>query len=196
MFPDGIVLKCPRIYIAILGRNRVIIVCNFPGYKLTLCQKQFQDYVTHPMPGRFEPRCSKTGAFQEIQCYGSSCFCVNREGIELPDTRRSLAMGNPVCSRPGNHLFFQNINLVVSRTTFSWACVQQRIRGIFASIKLILGGSAVEAVELFSVTKWAFLYVWWSSPFFFFRNLTDPMSKAVTRNNKPSPRPSPVRAEM
>ena len=99
VFLDGIVIN-----IALLACNRVIKVISFPDYKLTPCQKQFQDYVTHPMPGRFEPRCSKTGAFQEIQCHGSSCFCVNREGIELPDTRRSLAMGNPVCSRPGNHL--------------------------------------------------------------------------------------------
>ena len=122
---DRIVIKC-------LKRYLVIRVINFPGYKLTLCQKQFQDYVTHPMPGRFEPRCSKTGAFQEIQCHGSSCFCVNREGVELPDTRRSLAMGSPVCSRPGNHLFPRyKLQLVVGRAALSWTCVQQRMRRIF-----------------------------------------------------------------
>ncbi|KAJ7381089.1 hypothetical protein OS493_004687 [Desmophyllum pertusum] len=55
--------------------------CSAAGYTLTLCQKEFQDYLRHPLPGRFEPRCSKTGAFQEIQCHESSCFCVNREGL-------------------------------------------------------------------------------------------------------------------
>lgn len=165
MLPDGIVIKCSSICIALLGRNRVKRVIKFPGYKLTLCQKQFQDYVTHPMPGRFEPRCSKTGAFQEIQCHGSSCFCVNREGIELPDTRRSLAMGNPVCSRPGNH---NHINLVVSRAALSWTCVQQRMRRILVSVKSISGGSAHNRrlLNCLQVTRWALLYIWWSVFFF------------------------------
>jgi len=69
---------------------------------MTVCQKQFQDYLRHPMPGRFEPRCSKTGAFQVTQCHGSVCFCVNQEGTELPDTRQNIAMGKPVCLWPGD----------------------------------------------------------------------------------------------
>lgn len=82
----------------------VIRVINFTGFMLTLCQKQFQEFLRHPLPDRFEPRCSNTGAFQDIQCHELSCFCVNREGIEVPDTRKNLAMGKPVCPRPGNIL--------------------------------------------------------------------------------------------
>ena len=54
------------------------------------------------MPGRFEPRCSKAGAYQEVQCHGDVCFCVNFEGAELPGTRQSIAMGKPICSSPGD----------------------------------------------------------------------------------------------
>lgn len=56
------------------------------------------------MPDGFEPHCSKTGAFQEIQCHGPFCFCVKRDGIEVPGTRQILVMGKPVCSKQGNIL--------------------------------------------------------------------------------------------
>lgn len=75
--------------------------CNDGVSTLTVCQKQLQDYLRNPMPDGFEPHCSKTGAFQEIQCHGPFCFCVKRDGIEVPGTRQILVMGKPVCSKQG-----------------------------------------------------------------------------------------------
>ncbi|XP_068710293.1 uncharacterized protein [Montipora foliosa] len=78
--------------------------CRNRGLLLTMCQEQFQDYLRHPTPGRFEPRCSSTGAFQEVQCHENTCFCVNREGSEKPNTRKIISMGKPACPSLGNSL--------------------------------------------------------------------------------------------
>lgn len=74
------------------------------GALMTLCQSQFQEFLRQPIPGRYEPRCSSTGAFQDVQCHGKECFCVNREGSEIPNTRQTISMGKLVCPKQGDQL--------------------------------------------------------------------------------------------
>jgi len=78
--------------------------CYDEGALMTLCQSQFQEFLRQPIPGRYEPRCSSTGAFQDVQCHGKECFCVNREGSEIPNTRQTISMGKLVCPKQGNSL--------------------------------------------------------------------------------------------
>lgn len=48
-------------------------------------------------PGFFKPQCDEQGNYLPMQCWHSTgfCWCVDREGNELPDTRMR---GRPQCS--------------------------------------------------------------------------------------------------
>ena len=48
-----------------------------------------QDGITFPLPGAFMPECKKHGSFEDIQCHGSvgDCWCVDKNGIEMVNTR-------------------------------------------------------------------------------------------------------------
>ncbi|XP_056372909.1 HLA class II histocompatibility antigen gamma chain isoform X3 [Hyla sarda] len=58
-----------------------------PGAPLiTQCQMKAQ---AHVMPGAYKPQCDENGDFQPIQCWRSTgyCWCVYRNGTEVPETR-------------------------------------------------------------------------------------------------------------
>ena len=58
-------------------------------------------YLNNPQPDRFEPRCKLNGDYQEIQCHDAACFCVDKEGTEIQETRKKIALGKPLCSPSG-----------------------------------------------------------------------------------------------
>ncbi|XP_048580501.1 thyroglobulin isoform X2 [Nematostella vectensis] len=47
------------------------------------------------------PWCTSDGHFNPMQCHGSFCYCVYDDGVEVPDTRISVAVGRPTCSKSG-----------------------------------------------------------------------------------------------
>lgn len=49
------------------------------------------------MVGQFVPKCAADGSYAPVQCYGSIgfCWCVDRDGKELPNTR---VRGQPKCT--------------------------------------------------------------------------------------------------
>ncbi|XP_056372907.1 HLA class II histocompatibility antigen gamma chain isoform X2 [Hyla sarda] len=53
---------------------------------ITQCQMKAQ---AHVMPGAYKPQCDENGDFQPIQCWRSTgyCWCVYRNGTEVPETR-------------------------------------------------------------------------------------------------------------
>ena len=50
------------------------------GKNLTLCQRQYQEYWKYPAMGRHVPRCNADGSFDNIQCRGPYCFCIDQNG--------------------------------------------------------------------------------------------------------------------
>ncbi|XP_065054572.1 uncharacterized protein LOC135683288 isoform X1 [Rhopilema esculentum] len=73
---------------------------------LSKCQKQQEkasksaikiDGVVIYPPGLFVPSCEEDGSFSPVQCHGSTgfCFCVNKDGKEIPHTR--LRHQKPKC---------------------------------------------------------------------------------------------------
>ncbi|XP_022787386.1 uncharacterized protein LOC111327458 [Stylophora pistillata] len=64
----------------------------------TKCQKEYLDATASPgMVGQFVPRCAADGSYAPVQCHGSIgfCWCVDRDGKEIPDTR---VRGQPKCA--------------------------------------------------------------------------------------------------
>lgn len=41
------------------------------------------------------------GDYEQVQCHGSFCFCVDKSGKEIPGTRMTKEAGMPVCNRNG-----------------------------------------------------------------------------------------------
>ena len=73
----------------------------FPGRSATLCQEHLLRYLNNPQPDRFEPRCKPNGDYQEIQCHDAACFCVDKKGTEIQETRKKIALGKPLCPPSG-----------------------------------------------------------------------------------------------
>lgn len=66
--------------------------------KLSLCQRQFQEYWRSPISGRYVPRCVNTGSFDDVQCFGPYCFCTDSNGIEIYGTRLLQTAGIVNCT--------------------------------------------------------------------------------------------------
>lgn len=60
------------------------------GGTLTKCQDQRERAVQNSVPGSFIPRCKEDGNFEEIQCQGSVCYCVDDDGNEVFGTKTNL----------------------------------------------------------------------------------------------------------
>jgi len=43
--------------------------------------------VPRPVPGLFVPKCNEDGFYVSKQCTAKECFCVDRNGVEVPETR-------------------------------------------------------------------------------------------------------------
>lgn len=67
--------------------------------RLTKCQDQRQRALENRAPGSFIPRCKEDGGFEEIQCQGSVCYCVDKDGNEIYGTKTSRP-GTPNCLVP------------------------------------------------------------------------------------------------
>ena len=63
------------------------------GTVLTPCQQEF-------MEGRFKPLCTPNGEYENIQCQGTACFCVNERGDEIATSRTELPT-KPNCTSAG-----------------------------------------------------------------------------------------------
>ncbi|KAM9364369.1 nidogen-1 [Pholidichthys leucotaenia] len=71
----------------------------FSGRPPTQCESHRESVLTsprgpRPAVGQYIPTCDENGAYEPMQCHGSTghCWCVDRNGQEIPGTR----------SRPGN----------------------------------------------------------------------------------------------
>ena len=53
------------------------------GTDLTRCQQEY-------LQGRYKPLCTPEGSYEDIQCQGTACFCVNERGDEIAQSRTEL----------------------------------------------------------------------------------------------------------
>lgn len=64
---------------------------------LTKCQKQRKQALRLYNPRQFIPRCSPDGSFAPVQCRKTYCYCVTKEGQEIPGTKAKLPL-RPYCN--------------------------------------------------------------------------------------------------
>ncbi|XP_067666218.1 syndecan-like isoform X2 [Haliotis asinina] len=53
------------------------------GKNLHPCVFKLVQHIRSPMYGTFRPRCKMNGEFEELQCHGSVCFCVDQRGRKI-----------------------------------------------------------------------------------------------------------------
>lgn len=73
---------------------------TFLGFPTILeCQKQHDAGGKGLIKGGFIPECTETGEFKPLQCEQGrrECFCVNKEGIEVPNSRSKPGQAEPDC---------------------------------------------------------------------------------------------------
>ena len=77
--------------------------------KETKCQREYLSATKNSAPGRFVPRCKLDGSYADVQCRGSVCYCVDKDGNEIIGTKTPLASGKPNCKEPCKLPFFRRI---------------------------------------------------------------------------------------
>ncbi|XP_022806051.1 uncharacterized protein LOC111343164 [Stylophora pistillata] len=79
--------------------------CTTSDQELTVCQHQYSRQTSNTPPvGALIPRCKPDGSYEDVQCRGSVCYCVDRRGKELRGTAVNIGMGTPQCKTPGKNL--------------------------------------------------------------------------------------------
>ncbi|KAH7730451.1 Protein MLT-11 f [Aphelenchoides avenae] len=70
----------------------------------TECQRQRDLKGEGFVKGGFVPECTESGEFKPLQCEqdGQTCFCVNKDGIEIENSRSPAGQPKPDCEKIGN----------------------------------------------------------------------------------------------
>ncbi|KAJ8393239.1 hypothetical protein AAFF_G00063110 [Aldrovandia affinis] len=82
------------------------------GPEKTQCQRHRDSVLSstvfgprgpRPLPGKYVPTCDALGAYEPTQCHGSigQCWCVDRNGLEIPGTRTGPGSSRPMCIDQG-----------------------------------------------------------------------------------------------
>ena len=70
--------------------------------RLTLCQSRYLEHSRNPRPDKEIPRCRPDGSFEEVQCRGVMCFCVDpSNGRAVKETNINTLFGEPRCGETG-----------------------------------------------------------------------------------------------
>lgn len=96
------------IYALHINRNQPQWHCvtSFADETLTDCERQVQNSLIDG--SQFVPRCKRDGTYEDVQCDASSaeCWCVDKDGKELPQTRsKDLVKCPDQSKRKSNCLF-------------------------------------------------------------------------------------------
>ena len=82
------------------------------------CTKAIEDIPTllisgvpRPVPGFFVPKCNEDGFYVSKQCNDKECFCVDRNGLEVPETRIK-----------GKNLLCRTLNFSLQFVSSSFSC--------------------------------------------------------------------------
>ncbi|KAJ7381087.1 hypothetical protein OS493_004685 [Desmophyllum pertusum] len=87
------------------SKTRGPLKCPVLGIRLTLCQQRYQENSRSPRPDQEIPKCRPDGSFEEVQCRGVVCFCVDPEnGRTVKDTNINTLYGEPKCGDTGQGL--------------------------------------------------------------------------------------------
>ncbi|XP_048581312.1 uncharacterized protein LOC5512067 isoform X7 [Nematostella vectensis] len=65
-------------------------ICGIKGGSMSSCQRMRREGLRNLAPGRPVARCKADGSFDQVQCQGTVCYCVNKNGEEIPGTRIDL----------------------------------------------------------------------------------------------------------
>ena len=66
----------------------------------TECRQEYKTALQNYVVGRYVPRCRPDGSYEPLQCHTSVCFCVDKNGNEIPGSRKS-AYSPPNCIKFG-----------------------------------------------------------------------------------------------
>ena len=98
-------------------QQHVIVLSTIEiGTDLTQCQQEY-------LEGRFQPLCTPEGSYEDTQCQGTACFCVNERGDEIARSRTELP-AKPNCTAAG---------------TFTSLCVRNTVQPLLSGHLMFIG---------------------------------------------------------
>jgi len=65
----------------------------------TPCQKAYQEAIRSN--STILPRCAYDGSYDSVQCNRFTCYCVDANGIQLPNSEVRIEAGKPRCDEKG-----------------------------------------------------------------------------------------------
>ena len=89
-------LKAPSLLIITILSNSFLLAAPSD----TQCREEYQTALQNYVVGRYVPRCRPDGGYEPLQCRTSYCFCVDKYGKEVPESRKS-ASDPPNCAKFG-----------------------------------------------------------------------------------------------
>lgn len=93
---------------------------HLSGWRLSRCQRHFQEASRFSSLGRYVPKCHPDGRYKDVQCYGSTCFCVGSNGLDL-GLNRTLLPQVPTCPpTPGKTFTLPFLHREVQNSFFTW----------------------------------------------------------------------------
>ncbi|XP_070578826.1 papilin-like isoform X2 [Ptychodera flava] len=74
-------------------------ICQENEPEVPLCRRRHSEALNNAEDGGYIPSCDVNGEFEPMQCQRSSgrCWCVDKEGREIPGTQRAPGQPRPVC---------------------------------------------------------------------------------------------------
>ncbi|XP_041360790.1 uncharacterized protein LOC121377019 [Gigantopelta aegis] len=61
-----------------------LVTAKPPEGNMTPCLKEQEAAQSSGQLGVFTPRCTATGEYAKMQCFGATCYCVNASGTKIP----------------------------------------------------------------------------------------------------------------
>lgn len=95
--------------------------------RTTECRNHFKTALLRLLPGRFVPRCGADGSYDQTQCLGSICLCVDERGIAIPGTSEPRFI-EPNCESQGEKVVHPSCLLLwqfffIYNITLQWGTI-------------------------------------------------------------------------
>lgn len=81
------------------------------------CWTEYLSALRSSRRSRRLPWCLTNGDYNLMQCHGSFCYCVTKDGTDVPGTKLSIFAGKPNCQNTGE-ICIELYSLGRARTVF------------------------------------------------------------------------------
>lgn len=111
------------------------LFCALVGGYRKPCQEQYWAALRNSQSASYVPKCRRDGDFEQLQCDGQDCWCVETQGREINGTRKRGIVTCPSCE-----FYIININWKTSYVCQQVTLVLLRQTGVQTYLKNLMRG--------------------------------------------------------